>query len=139
MSNIVNELRTRGEYVYRSLMLLFGIVIWFAIIVAILDSFRDPKMAAIVGIYVLYAVLIFLFFIISALVYRATAFGNMIMLGQAQFPQLYAMVLEGSREIGLSEPPKTFLFNSNGLFNAFARRLFGGDSSFLLRLCRSQR
>jgi Zn-dependent protease with chaperone function len=76
-------------------------------------------------------VLVFLFYFISALVYRATAFGNMIMLGPQQFPELYAMVVKGSLEVGLSAPPKTFLFNSNGLFNAFARRLFGGRFVFL--------
>jgi Zn-dependent protease with chaperone function len=41
------------------------------------------------------------------------------------------MVVAGSNEIGLSEPPKTFLYNSNGIFNAFARRLRGGRYVFL--------
>jgi hypothetical protein len=50
----------------------------------------------------------------------------MVLLGPKQFPKLYAMVVAGSNEIGLSEPPKTFLYNSNGIFNAFARRLRGG-------------
>jgi hypothetical protein len=50
----------------------------------------------------------------------------MVLLGPKQFSKLYAMVVAGSNEIGLSEPPKTFLYNSNGIFNAFARRLRGG-------------
>jgi predicted Zn-dependent protease len=31
----------------------------------------------------------------------------------------------------MSETPKAFLYNSNGLFNAFARRMFGGQYLFL--------
>jgi Zn-dependent protease with chaperone function len=64
-------------------------------------------------------------------VYRATAFGNMLMLGPQQFPDLYKMVVDASQEIGLGKPPKTFLYNSNGLINAFARRLLGGRFVFL--------
>jgi Zn-dependent protease with chaperone function len=41
------------------------------------------------------------------------------------------MVVAGSQEIGLPEPPKTFLYNSNGLLNAFARRLLRGRYVFL--------
>lgn len=40
-------------------------------------------------------------------------------------------MVEGSREVGLAEPPKTFIYNSNGMFNAFARRLLGGSYIFL--------
>jgi Zn-dependent protease with chaperone function len=55
----------------------------------------------------------------------------MVLLSPNQFPELHAMVVAGSQELGLSEPPKTFLYNSNGLFNAFARRLMGGRYVFL--------
>ena len=41
------------------------------------------------------------------------------------------MVVAGSKELGLKEAPKAFLYNSNGLFNAFARRLLGGRYVFL--------
>jgi Zn-dependent protease with chaperone function len=51
--------------------------------------------------------------------------------GPNQFPELHSMVVDGAREIGLDEPPTTFLYNSNGVYNAFARRLLGGKYIFL--------
>jgi Zn-dependent protease with chaperone function len=41
------------------------------------------------------------------------------------------MVVSASRDIGPAKPPVTFLYNSNGLINAFARRVLGSRYVFL--------
>jgi Zn-dependent protease with chaperone function len=129
MQQTVTTLRTGKEKTYGALMIGFGALLWVAIIAAAGAGLTNPKTAPVIGVYIGYAVAIWLFIVIAA--YRATAFGNMILLGPKQFPTLHAMVVAGSNEIGLSEPPKTFLYNSNGIFNAFARRLRGGRYVFL--------
>ena len=133
MSRIVNKLRTSKEKTYKSIAMVFGALLWAAIAWAVWLSIsgKNAYLTHIVEIYLAYALLFALFYFISSLTYRANAFGNMILLGPRQFPELHAMVVEGSKELGLAEPPKTFLYNSNGLFNAFARRLLGGRYVFL--------
>ena len=131
MQQTVSTLRTGKEKTWAALMVVFGVVLWIAIIAGAGIALALPKAAPIVLVYLGYALLFWIFYLIAGAVYRATAFGNMILLGPKQFPQLHAMVVAGSNEIGLSEPPRTFLYNSNGLFNAFARRLLGGRYVFL--------
>ena len=126
MSNIAKRFRTPSETLYGFLMLLFGIPLWFVIVAGAIVALANPQSSAIVGVYLFYGIAIALFYFISGLAYQATAFGNMMLLSPQQFPELHAMVVEGSKELGFSEPPKTFLYNSNGLFNAFARRVLAG-------------
>lgn len=133
MANIVNKLRHKKEKAYHYLAIVSGAVLWVLIgwgIRAGLTS-GNPQIAIMVGTYTAYAVLIGVFVLVSSAAYRASAFGNMILLGPKQFPELHAMVQAGAKDLGLSEPPKAFLYNSNGLFNAFARRLLGGRYIFL--------
>jgi Zn-dependent protease with chaperone function len=129
--SIVQDLRTRKEKSYQAVMMIVGALIWLAIAACVVMSFSNPKLAEIVAIYAFYAVAIAIFYWVAAAVYRASAFGNMMLLGPRQFPELYEMVASGARELGITEPPKAFLYNSNGLINAFARRLFGGRYVFL--------
>ena len=131
MQHTIATLRTRGEKAYRTLMILFGILLWSLIGIGVGAGLSNPKMAPLVYLYGGYALAIWIFILIAAAAYRATAFGNMILLGPKQFAELHAMVVQGSQDIGLPAPPRTFLYNSNGLFNAFARRLMGGRYVFL--------
>jgi Zn-dependent protease with chaperone function len=131
MSNIVKTLRTDKEKVYGLLALVLGALLWPLFVLGALAGMANSDTAPIVGAYVFYGVVIWIFLFVSSLVYRATAFGNMILLGPDQFPELHAMVVEGARELGMAKAPHAFLYNSNGLVNAFARRLFGGRYVFL--------
>ncbi|HTR09114.1 MAG TPA: M48 family metallopeptidase [Paraburkholderia sp.] len=108
-----------------------GLILWIVIVKLITSKWDEPKDGMIVRIYVAYGVAFFLFSLYVGAAYRARAFGNMILLGPSQFPELHAMVVEGAREIGLEQAPKTFLYNSQGVFNAFARRMLGGQYVFL--------
>ena len=133
MSKIVEELRTNKEKIYGSIAIVFGIILWISIVLAILaaEGSKNPQIISMVNIYIGYGVLIFLFYFISNILYAASAFGNMVLLSEKQFPDLHKMVVEGATQLGLGSSPKAFLFNSNGLFNAFARRILGGRYIFL--------
>ena len=131
MSNIVKTLRTTKEKTYGLLMIVLGVVLWPMVLLGVLAGLGSPQAAPIVGVYLFYGLLIWLFLFISGIAYRATAFGNMLLLSPQQFPKLHAMVVEGAQALGMSKPPQTFLYNSNGLINAFARRVLGGRYVFL--------
>ncbi len=131
MSNIANLYRHSREKPYQWIMLITGVMLWFAAVQLVLALWDHPKQGPIMKMYLAYAIAFMLFRWLASAAYRALAFGNMILLGPAQFPHLHEMVVEASREVGLAEPPKTFIYNSNGVFNAFARRMLGGRYVFL--------
>ncbi len=133
MATLADKLRTGKEKTYSWIMLLVGIILWpiftFGIIAGLFNP--NPQVAVVSWTYFIYGAAIALFLWLSGGFYRATAFGNMVLLGPNQFPQLHAMVLASAEELGMGEAPRAFLYNSNGLFNAFARRLLGGRFVFL--------
>ena len=133
MSNIVTKLRTPQEKLYGLMMLLFGVPLWIAAAFTVVGAMSsdNPKVSGIIILYAVYGLAIALFYFIAGLAYRASAFGNMILLSEKQFPELHAMVVEGAQTLGMTPAPKAFLYNSNGLFNAFARRILGGRYVFL--------
>jgi Zn-dependent protease with chaperone function len=133
MSKIAKKLRTPKEAIYGHLMLGLGAILWLLIGWGVVAAFTsgNPQMASIVGVYVFYAVAIAIFYWIASAAYRAFAFGNMILLGPDQFPHLHAMVEQGAKALDLNPTPKAFLHNSNGLVNAFARKILGGRYVFL--------
>lgn len=133
MSTVANRFRTGKEKIYSPLMLLFGAILWPIFTLGILAGLSSPipQVATMSWVYFSYGVGIALFVWLSGGFYRATAFGNMVLLGPSQFPELHAMVVAGAKDLGMGEAPRAFLYNSNGLFNAFARRLLGGRFVFL--------
>ncbi len=131
MSTIVDKLRSKRERTYNVVTLVIGIALWPILVLSVLAGLSNPATSAIIGVYVGYGLLIWLSYYFASLFYRASAFGNMVLLGPKQFPELYEMVVAGSQELGFKQPPRTFLYNSNGIFNAFARQLLGGRYVFL--------
>jgi Zn-dependent protease with chaperone function len=131
--NIVATSRTGKETVYGVLMYVFGVLGWLAIGAAIFAWVRseDPKMSATFAIYAVYGGLFVAYRWLAPLFYRAYSYGNMIRLSPQQFPELHAMVAEGAQKLGFSKVPTAFLYNSNGLLNAFAMRAFGGRYVYL--------
>ena len=133
MANVASNFRTGKEKAYSLTMIVVGAIGWPIIMLAFIGGITnsDPKISSIFWLYLAYGLGIAAFYWISSVFYRAAAFGNMVLLGPNQFPELYAMVVSGAQDLGLSPPPKAFLYNSNGLLNAFARRLLGGRYVFL--------
>jgi len=113
------------------MMFAFGIVGWLCALLGIWVTVMAPQALASLALLGLYAVIALIGYLISVAAFRATAFGNMILLGPRQFPELHTMVVTGANELGMRSTPTAFLYNSNGMFNAFARRLLGGSYVFL--------
>jgi Zn-dependent protease with chaperone function len=131
MSTTANDFRNKRERFYQAIMIAIGGVLWAIILLSINRHWTDAKIGHTIRLLTGYGVVFVIASWFASAAYRASAFGNMILLGHNQFPALHSMVVEGAREIGLAEPPKTFLYNSNGTYNAFARRLMGGRYIFL--------
>ncbi|HEX2816511.1 MAG TPA: M48 family metallopeptidase [Phenylobacterium sp.] len=133
MSDVVASLRTGSEKTYGTIAIVLGALIWVLFGLGLWAAVKtaNSQVLGVLSLYIVYGVLIWFGYLIAGAIYRATAFGNMILLSPNQFPQLYEMVETGAKELGLSPTPATFLYNSNGLFNAFARRLMGGRYVFL--------
>ena len=129
MSPIVKALRDSSEPGFSIALTILGILLWLYFIVIIIAAIAlRPAMGAVYFFYIIGGVI---FVVMSAGWYRAHAFGNMTMLSPRQFPELHKMVVEGAAQVGMAQPPTTFLYNSNGLLNAFARRLLGRPFVFL--------
>ena len=131
MPNVVKQLKNKRESLYGTAMLIAGFMLWILIGFGALAALSSPKAVALLLVYVVYGIAIALFIWISSVLYRASAYGNMIMLSPAQLPHLHAMVEEASKKLGLKQTPTAFIFNSNGLFNAFARQILGRNFVFL--------
>lgn len=133
MSNVVAGLRTGKEKAYGTMAIVFGAVLWVAFVLGFFGALAsgNPQILEALWLYIFYGILIWLFYFLAGVFYRATAFGNMLLLSPQQFPQLHDMVVSGAQELGMRAPPTAFLYNSNGLFNAFARRILGGRYVFL--------
>ena len=70
--------------------------------------------------------ILLLIFLLGAANYWAYIFGHYVLIGPTQFPHLHKMVNDGAAAIQLRRVPKAFVYNANGLMNAFAIRLLGG-------------
>ncbi|MEO8113192.1 MAG: hypothetical protein ABI655_02345, partial [Phenylobacterium sp.] len=98
MSNVAKKLRSNKELSYGGLMIAIGALLGALLAVGAWAAIRsgNPEIVHGAEVYVGYGVLIAAFYWIAAAVYRTTAFGNMILLGPQQFPQLHAMVVAGA-------------------------------------------
>jgi len=130
MSPIIQRLRHDNEVLYKVLLFIFGGFIWLGVIIGFLGAVAMHNHATI-AVYIEYGIGIPAFLLISAALYRAKAFGNMVLLGPEQCPDLYKAVVEGAEKLGLPKTPTTFIYNSQGIMNAFARRLLGARYVFL--------
>lgn len=128
-SEIISRLRHPKEDGYGIAMLIFGITYWVFIVIFLFAALvTQPATGA---VYLAYAIGFVLFLFISAALFRAKIYGNYVLISPSQFPHLYNMVQQGAANVGLNPAPTAFIYNSNGLMNAFARRLFGGSYIFL--------
>jgi Zn-dependent protease with chaperone function len=125
----VDRLRHPKEKFYGSMMLIIGPIIWAIVAISMIAALVTNL--AVFFTYVGYIVGFGLVTLIAAAVFRAHMYGHYVMIGQSQFPGLHRMVQDGAARLGLDPAPAAFVYNSNGVMNAFARRLFGGRFIFL--------
>lgn len=122
MNDLVNYYRNSKETTYNTILCVIGAAIWLGIAYFFISSERDAVMAMLP--LAMYLILFVLFFVVIAFLFRAKAMGNMILVSREQFPHIYQMVSEGAEKLRIPEP-EAFIYNSNGLLNAFARQIFG--------------
>ena len=131
--DIVSQSRTTKEKLYGALMLALGPLGWLALAAAVYGVLQsdDPQKQATFWIYVTYGGLFLVYRLLAPLFYRAYSYGHMIRLSPQQFPELHAIVANDAARLGFRTAPTAFLYNSNGLLNAFARRALGGRFVYL--------
>lgn len=121
--------RDPREKLYGALLSIAGVILWAGFVMAMARLLKThPPLFA---LYASYAAAFIASVLVSALLFRAYVYGHYVLVGPAQFPSLHQSVVEGAARLGLSPVPLTFVYNSNGLLNAFARRLFGKRFVFL--------
>ena len=117
------------EGLYGALLSVSGAILWMIFVAIMGGLFLHGRTVFVV--YASYIIGFALLLVVSALFFRAHIYGHYVLVGPAQFPHLYEAVVEGAARLGLSPVPVAFVYNSNGLLNAFARRLFGRRFVFL--------
>ena len=128
-SKLPPDTRDPRENLYGALLSVCGAIVWALLIVAMIELLE--RRPALFAAYAFYIGAFVLFALVSALLFRAYVYGHYVLVGPAQFPHLHQAVAEGAARLGLSPVPVTFVYNSNGVLNAFARRLFGRRFVFL--------
>ena len=121
--------RDPRERLYGVLLSLFGAVGWFVLAMLMIGLLE--KRPAVFFAYASYIVAFVVFGLLSAVFFRAYVYGHYVLVGLAQFPHLHEAVVEGAARLGMRKVPVAFVYNSNGVLNAFARRLFGRPFVFL--------
>jgi len=126
MEKIIDRYRTKKESILNLCLCVVGAFFWFAIFYGLTNvDYEDKSALPLFFTFGFYGGLFALFIFLSAMAFRANAMGNMILLGESQFPHLHQMVKDGAQKIGMNDVPEAFLFNSDGVMNAFARQVFG--------------
>lgn len=124
MQDIISFYKKSEETTYNVILCIIGGLLWAGLVFFLFSAEKEIIIAILpMSFYVLMFVI---FFTVSALLFRANAMGNMVLVNQEQFPHIHDMVVEGSKKLGIAVP-ETFIYNSNGLFNAFARQIFGRE------------
>jgi Zn-dependent protease with chaperone function len=118
----INSVRHPKEKVYGPATLVAGSILWLLLLASFFLE-EEPIIAfVVIGVY---ALLIWGMSAAVRALIRAHMFGHYVMVSPQQFPHIHAMVEKGAKSLGLGEVPMTFVYNSNGIMNAFALRLIG--------------
>jgi Zn-dependent protease with chaperone function len=123
MNDSIRFYRTSKETTYNFILCTIGAVIYASFAYFLVQA-ETKELLSLLPI-MLYIVAFGIFFFVAALLFRANAMGNMILISAEQFPHLHQMIVEGSKKLELESAPEAFLYNANGMFNAFARQTFG--------------
>lgn len=132
MSPSIRKLRHPKEGLYGGLLKAAGCVFWAALLVLLLVSaFIAPRGIVTIFTVLSYIVMGTVIALIGEALFRAHAMGNMVEVTSSQFPHIHAEIIDVAAALGLAETPRTFIYNSHGVMNAFAMRLFGARYVFL--------
>lgn len=124
MSFSISKIKHPKEKFYGALTLLIGVLVWLPIILSIFYVIMTDKATILFSI-LIYIIIFKLMSFVARAFTRAYMFGHFVMIGPQQFPELYQMVVDGAKAVGLKETPRVFVYNSHGVMNAMALRLVG--------------
>lgn len=120
----IEKIRHPKEKTYGTYVIVCGCIIW-AIIALTFLSYILHKDYLHLSIFIIYIAIFWLVSYIARALTQAYMFGHYVLIGPNQFPHLHKMVQEGAKQVGLTEAPQAFIYNSNGVINAMAVRLIG--------------
>lgn len=110
----VNSLRHKKEKNYYTIMLIVSVIIWLLCSLAVITVLT-------VGLpFILITVL---FSWLSGLYYKAVIFGSCVHVNEQQFSEIYNIVVNQAKELGMNTLPMVFIQNSNGVVNAIAVKM----------------
>lgn len=119
----MNNLIHPKEITYKNIMYVFGGVIWL-----ILFCFFLVSVVATLGLSLLIGLIyvsIFAFFSwIGSQYFKAQILGDSVKVTASQYPEIYNKVIEYCQNTQINNIPEVYVFNSNGLLNAFAVKIF---------------
>lgn len=104
----VNELRHPKEKLYRLICMIVGGMIWAGLLLGTVFSI----------LFMLLPLALILW--IAGRFFRATLFGNSVLVNEQQYAELNAIVQEVGQKLSLKRVPDTFVVNAGGLTNALA-------------------
>lgn len=124
MASPIESLRHPKERLYGRLSTIVGAIVWIILALVILVPLVLKQSFGPLVALLIYGGIFTFFYWLAAVFYRAYIYGHYVLIGPQQFPHLNDAVISAARKVGLSTPPTAFVYNSNGVMNAFARRLF---------------
>lgn len=118
----MNNLIHPKESSYKTMMFVFAGIGWLLIGI--------PFVAAI-AIALPFILVFLLISWITSLILKAQLLGDSIKVTTSQYPEIHNKVIEYCERTGIDKIPDVFVFNSNGVLNAFAVKFFESKYVFL--------
>lgn len=115
----VEALRHPKEQLYFGAAAVFGGLIWLILLITSL------------GTLLFWAIIVAIFLWIAGQFFRAEIIGNCIKVSETQYPEVYKIVQECSKDLNLSTIPEVFIINSNGVINSAVIRSLSKQYVFL--------
>jgi len=122
------EIRVHNrENFYFGLKLVFTVVVLYAAYALLKGLFGQSTETSLptVVVFIVYAVIIWLYIIINKVFIVAYMKGNGISVSEKQFKEFYAVYRDMATELGIKKLPRLFVLQQGGLLNAFAIRFSG--------------
>ncbi|MFN8284325.1 MAG: M48 family metalloprotease [Chitinophagales bacterium] len=119
----MNNLIHPKENTYKTIMFIVGGIIWLVISCLIL-AFIVTTLGVGLIFGILYICIIAFFSWIASQFFKAQILGDSVKVSNSQYPEIHEKVVDYCQKVNLAKIPEVFVFNSNGMLNAFAVKFF---------------
>ncbi len=122
MKSEVNYTVYFKENIYFWIKVLFSVILYPILILALMGQFDSEDMGKVaLSLMLLFYLFIIIFFVIIKLgVFIGYIKGNAVKVSPKQFPDIFEIVENQSKILGLKKAPKVFILQSGGILNALA-------------------